>query len=109
MPQGLCGHRVMLVREPAKEDTMTTFGRGNYLGVDDALDDDEYRQSTTACCPRQTIPDSCSCLEGCTCPCLDCSCGDDGELEADDRRYCAACDAVIPWAASACPGCGGWA
>jgi hypothetical protein len=37
----------------------------------------EYRQSTTACCPRQTIPDSCGCLEGCTCLCADCNCGDD--------------------------------
>jgi hypothetical protein len=35
----------------------------------------EYRQSTTACCPRETIPDSCSCLEGCECTCRDCSCG----------------------------------
>lgn len=35
-----------------------------------------YReQSTTACCPRQTIPDSCSCLEGCGCLCADCDCG----------------------------------
>ena len=37
----------------------------------------EYRQSTTACCPRQTIPDSCGCLEGCACLCADCDCGDD--------------------------------
>lgn len=36
---------------------------------------DEYHQSTTACCPRETIPDSCSCLEGCECLCLDCDCG----------------------------------
>ena len=39
-------------------------------------------QSTTACCPRQTIPDSCSCLEGCDCMCTDCICdnwGEDGE------------------------------
>ena len=36
---------------------------------------DEYRQSTTACCPRQTIPDSCSCPEGCGCLCADCECG----------------------------------
>ncbi len=40
---------------------------------------DEYRQSTTACCPRQTIPDSCSCLEGCDCTCTDCICGAWGE------------------------------
>jgi hypothetical protein len=45
----------------------------------------EYRQSTTACCPRETIPDSCSCLEGCECLCADCECGcgcdcgDDGD------------------------------
>jgi hypothetical protein len=37
-----------------------------------------YRQSATACCPRETIPDSCSCLEGCTCLCADCDCGEDG-------------------------------
>jgi hypothetical protein len=49
---------------------------------------DEYRQSTTACCPRQTIPDSCGCLEGCGCLCADCDCGtgcdcgdDDGDAE----------------------------
>lgn len=34
----------------------------------------DERQSATACCPRQTIPDSCSCLEGCECWCLDCDC-----------------------------------
>ena len=34
----------------------------------------EYRQSTTACCPRETIPDSCSCLDGCDCRCMDCDC-----------------------------------
>ncbi len=39
-------------------------------------------QSTTACCPRQTIPDSCSCL-GCGCMCLDCDCENWGE-EYDD-------------------------
>lgn len=42
----------------------------------------DLEQSTTACCPRQTIPDSCSCLDGCECMCLDCICGnrgDDGE------------------------------
>ena len=27
-------------------------------------DDEAERQSDTACCPRQTIPDSCSCLGG---------------------------------------------
>ena len=38
-------------------------------------DGGEYRQSTTACCPRQTIPDSCGCPEGCGCLCADCDCG----------------------------------
>jgi hypothetical protein len=36
--------------------------------------DDPFYQSETACCPRQTIPDSCSCLEDCGCLCLDCDC-----------------------------------
>ena len=40
-------------------------------------------QSTTACCPRQTIPDSCSCLENCTCTCRDCGCG--AWWDADER------------------------
>jgi hypothetical protein len=35
----------------------------------------DERQSATACCPRQTIPDSCSCPDGCTCLCRDCDCG----------------------------------
>lgn len=43
----------------------------------------DYRQSETACCPRQTIPDSCSCLEGCDCMCTDCICAAWGE-EYDD-------------------------
>ena len=47
-------------------------------------EDDYYRQSTTACCPRQTIPDSCSCIEGCECMCTDCICGNWGE-EYDDE------------------------
>ena len=49
--------------------------------------DDGERQSTTACCPRQTIPDSCSCLENCTCTCRDCDCGawwDADERDGDD-------------------------
>lgn len=46
----------------------------------------EYEQSTTACCPRQTIPDSCSCLEDCECMCLDCICGNWGE-EYDSRPW----------------------
>ena len=33
-----------------------------------------YHQSTTACCPRETIPDSCSCPDDCDCTCLDCNC-----------------------------------
>lgn len=37
------------------------------------------RQSETACCPRDTIPDSCNCLDGCTCPCADCDCGRDAD------------------------------
>ncbi len=44
----------------------------------------EYRQSTTACCPRETIPDSCACLEGCSCHCSDCDCGRDEAIEADE-------------------------
>lgn len=40
----------------------------------DPLPDDPYRQSTTACCPRQTIPDSCECPDGCDCLCNDCDC-----------------------------------
>jgi hypothetical protein len=34
------------------------------------------RQSATACCPRETVPDSCSCPDGCTCLCFDCDCLD---------------------------------
>jgi hypothetical protein len=41
--------------------------------------DDPFYQSETACCPRQTIPDSCSCLEDCECMCLDCDCTGWGE------------------------------
>lgn len=48
-------------------------------GWADSDEDDYYRQSATACCPRQTIPDSCSCLDGCACECLDCDCGQDEE------------------------------
>ena len=54
---------------------------GSFTGDDD--DDSEFRQSATACCPRQTIPDSCSCPEGCECMCTDCICGNWGE-EYDD-------------------------
>jgi hypothetical protein len=44
---------------------------------DDSLDyDDGETQSVTACCPRETIPDSCSCPDGCDCWCRDCQCGD---------------------------------
>ncbi len=36
----------------------------SFIDDDDGDDYFEYfEQSTTACCPRQTIPDSCSCLE----------------------------------------------
>lgn len=52
---------------------------GDYYGLYDQPDpddfEDEYRQSTTACCPRQTIPDSCSCPDDCECLCADCICG----------------------------------
>lgn len=51
---------------------------GSFTGDDDD-NDPEYRQSTTACCPRQTIPDSCSCPEGCSCQCQDCDCGEEGD------------------------------
>lgn len=34
----------------------------------------EFRQSTTACCPRDTIPDSCNCPDDCQCNCQDCDC-----------------------------------
>jgi hypothetical protein len=44
----------------------------------------EFRQSTTACCPRQTIPDSCGCLEGCGCLCADCDCGTDCDCGDDE-------------------------
>lgn len=40
----------------------------------------ERRQSTTACCPRETIPDSCSCPDGCACMCADCECDDMAEF-----------------------------
>ena len=52
---------------------------GSFTGDEGDEGDDYYRQSTTACCPRQTIPDSCSCLEGCECMCTDCICGNWGE------------------------------
>ena len=48
------------------------------------MTDDYYHQSTTACCPRETIPDSCSCLEDCECMCTDCDCGNWGEEYEDD-------------------------
>ena len=42
-------------------------------------------QSATACCPRETIPDSCSCPDGCDCLCADCDCtGLWGPDDADD-------------------------
>jgi len=57
---------------------------GSFTGDDGDEGDDYYRQSTTACCPRQTIPDSCSCMEGCECMCTDCDCGNWGEEYEDD-------------------------
>ena len=45
------------------------------------MDDEDWamlRQSVTACCPRETIPDSCSCPDGCGCLCWDCDCADKG-------------------------------
>ena len=56
---------------------------GSFTGDDDGDGDGDYRQSTTACCPRQTIPDSCSCQEGCGCACLDCICEGWGEEYED--------------------------
>ena len=56
--------------------------------LDDDGDDGYFEQSATACCPRQTIPDSCSCLEGCACMCLDCICdnwGNGGESWSSPR------------------------
>lgn len=46
--------------------------------------EEEDRQSMTACCPRETIPDSCSCQEGCGCACLDCICEGWGEEYEDE-------------------------
>jgi hypothetical protein len=54
---------------PADEDYATLSGYW------EDWETDEYRQSTTACCPRQTIPDSCGCPDGCGCLCADCDCG----------------------------------
>lgn len=48
---------------------------------------DEYRQSTTACCPRQTIPDSCECPDGCECLCRDCDCPAGEDDEDDDDAW----------------------
>lgn len=36
--------------------------------------DPGLHQSRTACCPRETVPDSCSCPDGCACLCMDCDC-----------------------------------
>ena len=44
----------------------------------------DAEQSMTACCPRETIPDSCSCPDGCECMCLDCICENWGDTEDDD-------------------------
>lgn len=51
--------------------------------LDDDLDDGYYRQSETACCPRETIPDSCGCPDGCDCMCADCDCTGRGEEDDD--------------------------
>ena len=58
---------------------------GGYFYPDSEDEDYAFGQSTTACCPRQTIPDSCSCLEGCECMCLDCICEGWGEEEASEQ------------------------
>ena len=57
-------------------------GGYSYPDSEEELDYDDFGQSRTACCPRQTIPDSCSCLEDCECMCLDCIC--EGWGEEDD-------------------------
>ena len=54
---------------------------------DDEAERQSEWQSDTACCPRQTIPDSCSCLEGCECMCLDCTCEGWGEEDDEPRAY----------------------
>jgi len=62
----------------ADEEPVRFWSSGPSLVELDAYGDfapDEYRQSTTACCPRETIPDSCSCPDGCGCLCQDCECG----------------------------------
>jgi len=57
------------------------------MNIGDDDNDDYFEQSATACCPRQTIPDSCSCLEGCECMCLDCICEGWGEEDDEPRVY----------------------
>ena len=59
---------------PADEDYATLSGYW------EGWEDDGNRQSATACCPRETIPDSCSCLDGCACLCADCDCDDMAEF-----------------------------
>lgn len=56
---------------------------------------DDYRQSTTACCPRDTIPDDCNCPDDCQCLCTDCSCQGDGDWDEICR-----CSGICT--------CGGW-
>ncbi len=41
----------------------------------------DHVQSETACCPRETVPDSCSCPDDCDCMCLDCLCENWGDDE----------------------------
>ena len=64
---------------------------------------DEYRQSATACCPRETIPDSCSCPDGCACLCADCECDDMAEFfeqwPETPQRECGRCGSTM------CEGC----
>ena len=67
-------------------------------------DDEAERQSDTACCPRETIPDSCSCPEGCECMCRDCDCDSEECSWCGGEWYLQECDDPI----QCCdPGCDG--
>ena len=68
--------------DPTCEDE-NEFLRDIGLADDERGEEDDERQSATACCPRQTIPDSCSCPENCACTCKDCACG--AWWNADER------------------------
>ena len=61
---------------------MWSTASGDY-GMTSEEADPGLTQSITACCPRQTIPDSCSCLEGCECICRDCDCQDSYDEDAE--------------------------